>query len=165
MVWNTTAYGQSGRAELSKNLTELGSPPVIEEAIDVSVKDMLPVLSKVRAANADALLLHNRKIQRRVDDSVVQAARTGRVQIFRRARGYSPKPTRLAAFGHESENNIPPILAVGPELKNTVCLYHAGRAVLSEHIGDLKDGRTYQEMEKIAESFGRGEPGNSSGSA
>jgi transposase len=29
----------------------------------------------------------------------------------------------------------------------------------------LKDGRTYQEMEKIAESFGRGEPGNSSGSA
>ncbi len=58
VVFQTTAYGQSGRAELSKNLTELGSPPVIEEAIDVSVKDMLPVLSKVRAANADALLLH-----------------------------------------------------------------------------------------------------------
>lgn len=58
VVYQTTAYGQSGRTELSKNLTALGSPPVIEEAIDVSVKDMLPVLSKVRAANADALLLH-----------------------------------------------------------------------------------------------------------
>ena len=58
VVYQTTAYGQSGRAELSRNLTALGSPPVVEEAIDVSVKDMLPVLSKVRAANADALLLH-----------------------------------------------------------------------------------------------------------
>ncbi len=58
VVFQTTAYGQSGRAELSKNLAALGSPPVIEEAIDVSVKDMLPVLSKARAANADALLLH-----------------------------------------------------------------------------------------------------------
>jgi transposase len=29
----------------------------------------------------------------------------------------------------------------------------------------LKDGRTYQEMEKIADLLGRGEPGNSSGSA
>ena len=58
VVYQTTAYGQSGRAELSRNLTALGSPPVIEEAIAVSVKDMLPVLSKVRASGADALLLH-----------------------------------------------------------------------------------------------------------
>ncbi len=29
----------------------------------------------------------------------------------------------------------------------------------------LKDGRTYQEMERVAEILGRGEPGNSSGSA
>ncbi|NKB48792.1 MAG: ABC transporter substrate-binding protein [Alphaproteobacteria bacterium] len=58
VVFQTTAYGQSGRVELTRNLQALGSPPVIEEAIDVSVKDMLPVLSKVRAAGADALLLH-----------------------------------------------------------------------------------------------------------
>ena len=58
VIYQTTAYGQSGRAELSNNLTELGSPPVIEEAIAVSIKDMLPVLSKVRASSADALLLH-----------------------------------------------------------------------------------------------------------
>jgi branched-chain amino acid transport system substrate-binding protein len=58
IVFQTTAYGQSGRAELAKNLTELGSPPVVEEAIDVSVKDMLPVLSKVRASGADGIMLH-----------------------------------------------------------------------------------------------------------
>lgn len=58
VIFQTTAYGQSGRAELERNLTALGHPPVIAEALDVSVKDMLPVLSKVRESGADALLLH-----------------------------------------------------------------------------------------------------------
>lgn len=54
----TTAYGQSGRAELEANLIRIGAPPVFQEALDVSVKDMLPVLLKVRESGADALLLH-----------------------------------------------------------------------------------------------------------
>ena len=58
IVYQTTAYGQSGRRHLSETLTALGSPPVVEEALDVSVKDMLPTLTKVRQAGADALLLH-----------------------------------------------------------------------------------------------------------
>lgn len=58
VIFQTTAYGQSGRAELDRNLAALGHPPVIAEGLDVSVKDMLPVLSKVRESGADALLLH-----------------------------------------------------------------------------------------------------------
>ena len=58
VVFQTTAYGQSGRSHLADNLRELGAPPVIEEPLDVSVKDMLPVLTKVRQAGADSLLLH-----------------------------------------------------------------------------------------------------------
>jgi branched-chain amino acid transport system substrate-binding protein len=58
VIFQTTAYGQSGRAELDRNLTALGHPAVIAEGLDVSVKDMLPVLSKVRDSGADALLLH-----------------------------------------------------------------------------------------------------------
>ncbi len=58
IIYQTTAYGQSGRAELARNLTELGAPPVFEEGLDVSVKDMLPVLTKVRESGADVLLLH-----------------------------------------------------------------------------------------------------------
>lgn len=58
VIFQTTAYGQSGRAELDRNLTELGAPPVFAEGLDVTVKDMLPVLSKARDSGADALLLH-----------------------------------------------------------------------------------------------------------
>lgn len=58
VIFQTTAYGQSGRAELDRNLTALGRPAVFAEGLDVSVRDMLPVLSKVRDSGADALLLH-----------------------------------------------------------------------------------------------------------
>ena len=58
VIFQTTAYGQSGRAELDRNLAALGAPPVFTEGLDVMVKDMLPVLSKARDSGADALLLH-----------------------------------------------------------------------------------------------------------
>ena len=58
VIFQTTAYGQSGHAELDRNLEQLGAPAVLAEGLDVTVKDMLPVLSKVRDSGADALLLH-----------------------------------------------------------------------------------------------------------
>jgi len=119
---------------------------------------------------ADALLLHNRPIERRLDDSVVQLGARGRLSVLRRARGYAPVPVRLriADCGLRIEEAGPPtdalpqrdtrppirnpqsairnfsVLAVGAELKNAVCLYRNGMAVLGEHVGDLKDARTYR---------------------
>jgi hydrogenase maturation protein HypF len=103
---------------------------------------------------ADAILLHNRDIQRRIDDSVVQYRPGGRWTVVRRARGYAPTPVVLPhlagdAFSLRSRSGCfgevgPAVLAVGAELKNAVCLLKGNRAVLSEHIGDLKDGRTYR---------------------
>jgi len=58
VIFQTTAYGQSGRAELDRNLERLDAPAVLAEGLDVTVKDMLAVLSKVRDSGADALLLH-----------------------------------------------------------------------------------------------------------
>ncbi len=107
---------------------------------------------------ADALLLHNRRIERRIDDSVLQA-RAGGSLLMRRARGYAPQPVFLdipvesagGSVSRQQEMNAAgaapsqmTILAVGAELKSAVCLYRDGRAVLSEHIGDLNDGRTYR---------------------
>jgi branched-chain amino acid transport system substrate-binding protein len=58
LLYQTTSYGQSGRAELARILDDLGAPLVFEEALAPSVKDMLPALSKLRAARPDVILLH-----------------------------------------------------------------------------------------------------------
>lgn len=58
LVTQTTAYGQSGRAEMLRLLAARGVAPVYDDALDVSVRDMAPVLAKAEAAGADALLLH-----------------------------------------------------------------------------------------------------------
>ncbi len=168
------------------------------------------------AGIADAYLLHDRDIQRRVDDSVVQA-RGDRLMMLRRSRGYVPRPIPLVrsqekgsaaqapwapagrppgggptpaspdnlpmapeheshgshrshatsadaaggapgtghwlqATGHSSGTRPSPlaprpsaaILAVGPELKNTICLLRSDQAVLSEHVGDLTNTAAYR---------------------
>ncbi len=57
LLAQTTAYGQSGQAEIVKALSAAGVSPVYQDSLDVSVKDMQPVLAKARAAGADSLLL------------------------------------------------------------------------------------------------------------
>jgi hydrogenase maturation protein HypF len=78
---------------------------------------------------ADMFLVHDREIHARADDSVV---RSGRHAIpMRRARGFVPTVIDLPVDG-------PPVLAVGGHERNTVCLAAAGKAVLSQHVGDLE---------------------------
>ena len=57
LVYQTTAYGQSGEAVLLPALKKLGAPLVFEEGIDLAVKDMLPILARAKAARPDVLLL------------------------------------------------------------------------------------------------------------
>jgi hydrogenase maturation protein HypF len=78
---------------------------------------------------ADRFLMHNRPIVRACDDSVVRLTR-GRAGILRRARGYAPLGIRV---GH----SLPPVLAVGGHLKNTVAIAVGQDVFLSQHIGDL----------------------------
>ncbi|HUA55054.1 MAG TPA: ABC transporter substrate-binding protein [Candidatus Sulfotelmatobacter sp.] len=58
LIVQTTAYGLSGRPLLEKYVEQLGGAIVFDEAIDVTVKDMLPLLGKARQANPDVLVLH-----------------------------------------------------------------------------------------------------------
>ena len=88
---------------------------------------------------ADYLLLHNRDIVNRVDDSVVRVVGES-VQCLRRARGYAPAPIHLPP-GFET---VPHILAMGSELKNTFCLLREGQAILSQHLGDLENVAAFQ---------------------
>src|SRR6185436_20051136 len=83
------------------------------------------------AGLADAFLVGERPIARRVDDSVARAGILGPV-ILRRARGYAPGAVaRLPLQG--------PLLAVGADLKNTITLVVNGEAFVSQHIGDLQN--------------------------
>lgn len=58
IIYQTTAYGQSGRRHLIATLDRLGIQPIYEEGIDTSVKDMLPLITKMQRQNPDVLLLH-----------------------------------------------------------------------------------------------------------
>ncbi|MEH1808326.1 carbamoyltransferase HypF [Nostoc sp.] len=92
---------------------------------------------------ADYFLFHNREIINRVDDSVVRVI-GDKVQIIRRARGYAPASISLPP----GFDNVPQILAMGSELKNTFCLLREGEAILSQHLGDLENAaalNAYQE--------------------
>jgi branched-chain amino acid transport system substrate-binding protein len=58
IVYQTTAYGQSGHAQLVEQFDKLGAEVVFAEGIAPTVKDMLPVLSKAMQAKPDVLVLH-----------------------------------------------------------------------------------------------------------
>ena len=96
---------------------------------------------------ADAVLTHNRKIYRRMDDSVCMAV-SGRVRMVRRARGYAPEPLKL-------KKNKSVILALGSQQKNTFCLAKDENAFLSGHIGDLDDMDTVRAYESEIQSYMR----------
>jgi branched-chain amino acid transport system substrate-binding protein len=57
ILYQTTAYGQSGHGELVRVLGDLGVAPVLEEALDPAIKDFVPALERAAAAGADGLLL------------------------------------------------------------------------------------------------------------
>ena len=79
----------------------------------------------------DAILLHDRPIERCVDDSVVIDMGNADPLPIRRARGYVPGAIALPQAAAE------PGLALGGELKNTVAAIREDRAILSQHLGDL----------------------------
>ncbi len=100
------------------------------------------------AGIADAFLLHDREILTRLDDSVARVM-AGRPRLLRRARGYAPEPLPLpAGFGR-----TPRVLALGAELKSTFCLLDRGRAILSQHLGDLAEARTWREYRRMLQHY------------
>jgi hydrogenase maturation protein HypF len=81
------------------------------------------------AGIADAFLIGDRPIARRMDDSVCTLSALGPA-VLRRARGYAPGAVaRLPAAG--------PILALGADLKSAITLVVGGDAFVSQHLGDL----------------------------
>jgi hydrogenase maturation protein HypF len=180
------------------------------------------------AGFADAFLLHDRDIARRLDDSVA-AVVAGDIRVLRRARGFAPAPLELplrhpgpeatganirkwdvtpetppgvvrglagplplsqgtpdsplgfrgdgkkqpdalsagggrtelirprlkagATKGAKTLTDVPPLLAMGGELKSAICFAAGGEALLSHHMGDLEDALSYAEYEKAIADY------------
>ena len=92
------------------------------------------------AGVADAFLVGERPIARRVDDSVEREGAFGPV-ILRRSRGYAPGA--VVALPIER-----PLLAVGADLKNSITLVVDGQAFVSQHIGDLDHYQAFQAFQE-----------------
>ncbi len=119
--------------------------PLIATSGNVSdepiVKDNQEAMEKL-TQYADLVLIHDRDIKRRCDDSVVKVVAD--VPIFmRRSRGYVPLPIRLP-FKLKRR-----VLAVGGMLKNTFALGFDDNVILSQHVGDIENIETLKSFEDM----------------
>ena len=107
-----------------------------EEPICIDEHEAISRLGQI----ADAFLVHNRRISRQADDSVVRMA-AGRPMLIRRSRGYAPAPIT-------SKIKMPVILGFGAQLKSTAALSIGSSVILSQHIGDLENARSLAAFRK-----------------
>ncbi len=114
-----------------------------DEPIEFANADALERLRGI----ADLFLLNDRDIETPADDSIARIA-AGRAVLSRRSRGYVPSPVRMPFEG-------PSVLAVGADLKNTVCVTRGGHAFLSHHLGDLENQRALEAFETASRRLAR----------
>jgi hydrogenase maturation protein HypF len=95
----------------------------------------------------DLMLTHDRPIARPLDDSLVRVGPSG-VEVWRRARGYTPKAVATVATDRS-------ILALGAQLKAAPALLVGGALVLGQHVGDLHDARTLAAFERTLDDLMR----------
>ena len=107
---------------------------ISEEPININNEETFKNLKGI----ADYFLVHDRDIYLRSDDSIIRMV-GGIPRQVRRSRGYVPIPVFLP----EKMSELPSVLAVGGELKNTVCITKENRAFLSQHVGDMENLETY----------------------
>lgn len=90
---------------------------------------------------ADFILVHNRDILLRCDDSVVRVA-DEKPFFIRRSRGYVPEGIKTGV------SELPCVLALGPYLKSACAISRGDEIVLSQHIGDLENRSTERALEE-----------------
>jgi hydrogenase maturation protein HypF len=93
---------------------------------------------------ADAVIDHEREIYNRLDDSVTRVL-LDKPRVLRRSRGFVPESILL-------NRPVEGIVACGAELVNCFGIGKGNSAILSQHIGDLKNQPT---LEFFTESMNR----------
>lgn len=128
----------------------LETPAIVFTSGNISEEPVIieDLIARVNLAGiTNTFVTYNREIYNRVDDSVIKIIDDKPV-LIRRSRGFVPKPVKLKL---EAEG----ILAVGAELKNTFCIGKGKQAIMSQHIGDLKNMETFEFFSESIERFNR----------
>jgi hydrogenase maturation protein HypF len=97
---------------------------------------------------ADYFLLHDRRVQVHLADSVARERENG-VTFFRRARGYAPEALKTH-FNFDRE-----ILACGADSEGAFCLARGDSAFLSHHIGAKENLESLRSFEREIERYKR----------
>ncbi|MBW1839927.1 MAG: carbamoyltransferase HypF, partial [Deltaproteobacteria bacterium] len=123
---------------LKENFTALvmTSGNLRDEPIAIDNSEALKRLGKI----VDYFFVHNRDIYLRSDDSVMRTYTLNskrKTLITRKARGYVPTPIFV-------QEEMIPLLAVGGEMKNTICLTRGKTAFVSQHLGEMGYRETYE---------------------
>ncbi len=120
LVHQTTAYGQSGRGEILERLGKAGIEPVLVEALEITVRDMSPTISKVRQANPEVVMLH---LHSQPTALFVRAAAQAKLNLPIVAGSAIHQPTTVALLepaelaGVCGETNVSPVSGDTPELR------------------------------------------------
>ncbi|MFA0811134.1 carbamoyltransferase HypF [Microbulbifer epialgicus] len=114
-----------------------------EEPICIENDEALERLGKI----ADCFLMHDRKILRHLDDSVLRVIEN-RPLMLRRARGFAPLPLMRSQIAQQATESLGSYLGVGADQKNTVALSHSGWIYSSQHIGDLENAASVERFDQ-----------------
>lgn len=136
---------------LHEMLLEEARRPLVMTSANLSDEPMVCADDEARRRLrdvADFLLVHDRDIANRCDDSVARVI-AGVPVVLRRGRGHVPASLRLP-------RPVPrPVLACGAHLKNAFCLAEGDLAWLGPHIGDLETDEACRDFEESVERFAR----------
>ena len=97
---------------------------------------------------ADGVLLHDRRIVARCDDSVARVV-DGERRLVRRSRGFTPIPVPLDLEGVDPGSTA--VLGTGPELDVTAGVLHEGDCYLTQYVGDVDDLDTFAYFESAVD--------------
>jgi hydrogenase maturation protein HypF len=130
-------------AQLKTEVIVLTSGNLSEAPIIIADDEAKAKLSAI----ADHIITYNREIYNRTDDSVAFVVNQ-KARLIRRSRGYAPQAISL-------QLNTEGIFAAGAELVNTFAIGKGQQAILSQHIGDLKNVETLSFYEESFDRFKR----------
>lgn len=126
------------------NFLVMTSGNIQDEPIVIDDKECFDAFSSI----VDYVLVNNRSIQNRSDDSILYYSPVTNASLLRRSRGYAPDPIDLPV-------EVKPTLACGGELKGTFCLARKKEAYLSPHLGDMENIETMSSFKQTLALYER----------